>query len=111
MHLKPVSSSLLTAEHCAHQLTQAVASTLSDQLTQSPKAGADESLDTDRTSFSVRVFSIAEAESMFEVHHTPSIGRDASVGVNQVDADTVYRIGGVFKVLPAMLFLQHARYV
>ncbi|KAJ7806909.1 putative beta-lactamase, partial [Mycena leptocephala] len=57
------------------------------------------------TSFSVGIFSIASSDLLFQYHHSAPSLVNSTTGVTAVDADTIYRIGSVSKLLTVFTYL------
>ncbi|KKK21307.1 hypothetical protein P175DRAFT_0478861 [Aspergillus ochraceoroseus IBT 24754] len=70
---------------------------------------ADESINT--TSFAIQIFSTGDsaADPLFTYYYTSPATRNASVGVTQIDGDTVFRVGSVSKVWTLYLWLLNAQ--
>jgi CubicO group peptidase (beta-lactamase class C family) len=63
------------------------------------------SFDSNTTTFSLEVFSANVDDPLFQYHHNgPGLGY-SGVGVEQVDSNTIYRIGSVTKLLTVYSFL------
>lgn len=56
-------------------------------------------------SFAVQVFSSEEDESAFGFYHTDGPVKVGSVGVREVDEDTMFRIGSISKLWTMFLFM------
>ncbi|KAI9372851.1 beta-lactamase/transpeptidase-like protein [Aspergillus egyptiacus] len=63
------------------------------------------SIDPDLTSFAVEVYSARDSEPLFAHYHTATTARNNTVGVNEVDRDTVFRIGSISKLWTVLLLL------
>lgn len=57
------------------------------------------------TAYSLIFFSADDDESLFEWHHTPKAVKQSKFGVNDIDANSIYRIGSVSKLITAYTFL------
>lgn len=57
------------------------------------------------TSFSISVFSASDPGLLYERHHTSKTVTQASFGINKVNADSIYRIGSISKLLTVYTFL------
>lgn len=53
---------------------------------------------------SIGVKSIHEKETLFSYHFSPEI--TSGIGADEVDADTIYRVGSISKMFPVLLALQ-----
>ncbi|BCS25414.1 serine hydrolase domain-containing protein [Aspergillus puulaauensis] len=62
-------------------------------------------IDPDATSFTVQVFSTHDERPLLEHYHTATSARSNTVGVNNVDEDTVFRIGSASKLWTVLLLL------
>jgi hypothetical protein len=68
-------------------------------------------LDTETTAFSLGFYSLDDEDSLFSQHYTPAqLRSQRTSGVDQVDLDTVYRLGCVSKLWIVYLFLLAAGY-
>lgn len=56
-------------------------------------------------SFAVQVFSSEEDDSAFGFYHTDDLIKEGSVGVQEVDENTVFRIGSISKLWTMFLFM------
>jgi hypothetical protein len=56
-------------------------------------------LSTNDTSFSIHIVSPDSAQPLFDFHHTAPIRDNITIGTSKVDADTVYRIGSISKLI------------
>ncbi|KAJ7588107.1 putative beta-lactamase [Mycena floridula] len=63
-----------------------------------------EALDSD-SSFSIGIFSPSSSDFLFEFHHSAPSLANSTAGVKTVDADTVYRIGSVSKLVSVYTYL------
>jgi CubicO group peptidase (beta-lactamase class C family) len=59
------------------------------------------------TTFSIGMFSTSEPGLVYERHYTDPSVADGDVGTKKADADSVYRIGSISKLLTVYLFLIH----
>jgi Beta-lactamase len=80
---------------------QAVAA-FKSQLTKIPGS------DSPDTAYSISISSAASNDTLFELHYTPPTVKNASHGVQTVDANSVYRIGSISKVFTVWTFLTGA---
>jgi len=62
-------------------------------------------IDPDATSFTVQVFSTHDERPLLEHYHTATSARSNTVGVNNVDEDTVFRIASASKLWTVLLLL------
>lgn len=72
--------------------------TLEANLTQAPY---------NETTFSVGVFSTTDEELLLDYHHSDPGVADSRLGAKEVDADSIYRIASISKVLTVYLWLVH----
>lgn len=70
--------------------------------TDDPKVTA---IDPDATSFTVQVFSTHDEHPLLAHYHTATSARTNTVGVNNVDENTVFRIGSTSKLWTVLLLL------
>ena len=57
------------------------------------------------TTFSIGMFSTSEDDLFYQYHHTGQAVADSKYGTNKADADSIYRIGSISKLLTVYLFL------
>ncbi|KAJ7928130.1 beta-lactamase/transpeptidase-like protein, partial [Mycena leptocephala] len=93
----PTPKSLSTSS-----LIQDASANLTATIEQTLQSG--QSLDFN-TSFSVGIFSIASSDLLFQYHHSAPSLVNSTTGVTAVDADTIYRIGSVSKLLTVFTYL------
>jgi CubicO group peptidase (beta-lactamase class C family) len=62
-------------------------------------------IDNATTSFSLRAFSASETESLFDLHYEAP-GLNGSLTAGSLNADTVYRIGSLTKLVTAYAMLE-----
>ncbi|KAI9926587.1 hypothetical protein MW887_004355 [Aspergillus wentii] len=62
-------------------------------------------LDLNSTSFSLQIFSTGDSAPLFEYSYTSPDIRNATVGVREVDGDTIFRIGSGSKLWTVLLLL------
>ncbi|KAE8136501.1 beta-lactamase/transpeptidase-like protein [Aspergillus pseudotamarii] len=62
-------------------------------------------LDPDSISFSLQVFNPKNDQPLLEYYHTAPSIQNSTVGVREVDADTVFRIGSVSKLWTVLMLL------
>lgn len=98
----PAPTGLATSKHI-----QAAAESVREQLLAARNATtAYGPLDTDTTAFSVDFYSLDDEASLFTHHFTPAqLLSQRTAGVEEVDSDTVYRIGSVSKLWTVYLYL------
>lgn len=64
---------------------------------------------TNATSFSIQIFDTKSAEPLLDYHNSaPLLAAASDSGVKTVDANTVYRIGSISKLLTVFTFLLEA---
>ncbi|KAJ8125979.1 hypothetical protein O1611_g7658 [Lasiodiplodia mahajangana] len=51
------------------------------------------------TTFSIGMFSTTDEELLYEFHHTDPTVATSGIGTNEVDADSIYRIASITKIL------------
>jgi hypothetical protein len=93
----PTPKSLSTSS-----LIQDASANLTATIEQTLQSG--QSLDFN-TSFSVGIFSIASSDLLFQYHHSAPSLVNSTTGITAVDADTIYRIGSVSKLLTVFTYL------
>ncbi|KAI9039315.1 serine hydrolase domain-containing protein [Aspergillus affinis] len=59
----------------------------------------------ENTSVALQIFSADEPAPLFESYYTSTAARNASLGVNRVDGNTVFRIGSVSKLWTVLLLM------
>ena len=59
------------------------------------------------STFSIGFFSTSEDDLVYQYHHTGAAVQNSSYGTTNVDADSVYRIGSISKLLTVYLWLIH----
>jgi CubicO group peptidase (beta-lactamase class C family) len=57
------------------------------------------------TTISIGMFSVSEKNLIYERHYTDSSVRNSQIGTQQVDANSIYRLGSIGKFLTVYLFL------
>ncbi|KAI0104163.1 beta-lactamase/transpeptidase-like protein [Nemania sp. FL0031] len=57
------------------------------------------------TTFSIGMFSTTDDELLYEFHHTDPTVATSSIGTNEVDADSIYRIASITKILTVYQWL------
>ncbi|KAG6362664.1 hypothetical protein INS49_007756 [Diaporthe citri] len=63
-------------------------------------------LDTETTAFSVEFYSLDDEDALFRHHYTPTqLLSQRTAGVEEVDSDTIYRVGSVSKLWTVYLYL------
>lgn len=98
----PAPTSLVTSNH-----VEAAAKSVLQQLLEARNATTVYGpLDTDTTAFSLDFYSLDDEDPLFNYHYTPDkLASQRTSGVEQVDSDTVYRVGSVSKLWTVYLFL------
>jgi CubicO group peptidase (beta-lactamase class C family) len=61
--------------------------------------------DTNTTSFSIDFYSLADESSVFTYHFSAPILANSSEGVQEVDSNSIYRIGSISKVFTVYAYL------
>src|SRR5687767_7590631 len=75
------------------------------QAAEGLRAALDEQFGSIQASgISVGVKSIHGDKPLFDYHFTPEVAED--VGTDKIDADTIYRVGSVSKLVPVLAILQ-----
>lgn len=59
------------------------------------------------TTFSVGIFSASDDGLLYQYDHTAPSVKNSSYGTNEVDADSIYRIGSISKLLTVYMFLMN----
>ncbi|KAI0546587.1 beta-lactamase/transpeptidase-like protein [Xylaria curta] len=57
------------------------------------------------TTFSIGMFSTTDDELLYEFHHTDPTVATSGIGTNEVDADSIYRIASITKILTVYQWL------
>lgn len=86
----------LAAEVSFQNATQAIEQIINANLTQAPYNG---------TTFSIGMFSTSDDGLLYQFHHTDPSVANSSSGTNEVDANSVYRIGSISKILTVYQWL------
>jgi CubicO group peptidase (beta-lactamase class C family) len=81
-------------------LFQSAAQSVSDVLDQRVNAGTYK-----KWSFSVGVFSTFEDDLIYQYHHTSPRIQNSTHGTRKIDADSIYRLGSISKMLTVYLWL------
>jgi CubicO group peptidase (beta-lactamase class C family) len=69
------------------------------------RSSLDQRFETiEASGISVGVKSIHEDKPLFDYHHTPKVAED--IGTDKIDADTIYRVGSISKLIPTLAVLQ-----
>lgn len=98
----PAPTSLATSNH----VEAAAKSALEQILKARNETTVYGPLDTDTTAFSLDFYSLDDDDSLFSHHYTPDqLLSQRTAGVEEVDSDTVYRVGSVSKLWTVYLFL------
>ncbi|KAJ7588077.1 beta-lactamase/transpeptidase-like protein [Mycena floridula] len=102
----PVPKALSTSstiQSAASNLTNAIQSAISAGIT---SHGA---LESNNTSFSIGIFTTKSPDFLFEYHHSaPSLANSTSGLKSGIDADSVYRLGSMSKLMAVYTFLIEA---
>jgi CubicO group peptidase (beta-lactamase class C family) len=61
--------------------------------------------DTNTTSFSIDFYSLVDEQSVFTYHYTAPILANSTQGVQEVDSDSIYRVGSIAKVFTVYAYL------
>ena len=61
--------------------------------------------DSNATSFSLQLFSLHEANPLFEYRSSAPTLAQSAIGVTTVDSNTIYRIGSIGKLLTVYIYL------
>lgn len=98
----PAPTSLATSKH-----VEAAANSVLEQLLKARNETTGYgTLDTETTAFSLDFYSLDDTNTLFSHHYTPDqLVSQRTSGVEQVDSDTVYRVGSVSKLWTVYLFL------
>lgn len=98
----PAPASLASSSH-----VEAAAKSVLEQLVKARNATTIYGpLDTDTTAFSLDFYSLDDEDPLFNYHYTPDkLASQRTSGVEQVDSDTVYRVGSVSKLWTIYLYL------
>ncbi|CZT14561.1 uncharacterized protein RCC_12046 [Ramularia collo-cygni] len=91
----PVPSGL-AQETVWQETAKSLRDTLEANITQTPY---------NATTFSVGIFSTTDAGLLFEYHHGDQTVVTSKLGANKVDADSIYRIASLSKILTIYLWL------
>lgn len=98
----PAPTGLANSKHIA----AAAESVLNQLLNANNETTAYGPLDTKATAFSVDFYSLVDEDALFNHHYMPAQLLDQrTVGVEEVDSDTIYRVGSVSKLWTVYLFL------
>ncbi|KAL4915402.1 beta-lactamase/transpeptidase-like protein [Aspergillus aurantiobrunneus] len=79
-----------------------------EQIMHSKNDSKTTAIDPDLSSLTVQVYSARDPKPLFEYYHTATTARNNTVGVNEVDENTVFRIGSVSKLWTVLLLLLEA---
>ena len=98
----PAPTGLVTSAHI-----KAAAESTSNQLLRAKnETTVYGELDTDTTAFSVDFYSLQDEDALFSHHYTPAqLLSQRTAGVEEVNSDTVYRVGSVSKLWTVYLYL------
>lgn len=98
----PAPKSLAISKH----IESAAQSVLDQLLRAQNETTAYGPLDTETTAFSVEFYSLDGEDALFSHHYTPTqLVSQRTVGVEEVDSDTIYRVGSVSKLWTVYLYL------
>lgn len=98
----PAPTRLATSKH----VEAAADSVLNQLLKAKNETTAYGPLDTETTAFSVEFYSLDDEDALFSHHFTPTqLLSQRRAGVEQVDSDTIYRVGSVSKLWTVYLYL------
>ncbi|BAE55453.1 beta-lactamase/transpeptidase-like protein [Aspergillus flavus] len=76
-----------------------------DKAVHASNASEVTGIDPDSISFSLQVFNTKSDQPLLEYYHTAPSIRNSTVGVREVDADTVFRIASVSKLWTVLMLL------
>ncbi|KAH8698897.1 beta-lactamase/transpeptidase-like protein [Talaromyces proteolyticus] len=99
----PTPKSLGT-DSAFHAAKQNISSTL-DAVVAGNSSLLGSTYNTNTTSLSVQLWSTNDSTPLFEYYYTSPLTRSSSIGVTDVDEDTVFRIGSASKLLTVLLLL------
>ncbi|KAI7774747.1 hypothetical protein LA080_007954 [Diaporthe eres] len=98
----PTPTGLATSKH----VEAAAESVLNQLLSAKNETTAYGPLDTDTTAFSVEFYTLDDEDAVFSHHYTPTqLLSQRTAGVEEVDSDTIYRVGSVSKLWTVYLYL------
>lgn len=98
----PAPTGLATSKH----VEAATESVVNQLLKAKNEATAYGALDTKTTAFSVDFYSLDDEDTIFSHHFMPAQLLDQrTAGVEEVDSDTIYRVGSVSKLWTVYLYL------
>lgn len=86
----------LASEPAFQAAAQHLGDVLDKRLTQLPY---------NETTFSIGMFSTSSDDLVYQYHHTSSVVARDQFGTQKVDAESIYRIGSISKLLTVYLFL------
>ncbi|KAI0813263.1 beta-lactamase/transpeptidase-like protein [Xylaria sp. FL0064] len=86
----------LGSEALFQDATSAIERSIRANLTEAPY---------NETTFSIGMFSATDDELLYEFHHTDPTVATSDVGANEVDADSIYRIASITKILTVYQWL------
>ena len=84
-----------------HPRFQAATRSIERALLSEPTYGLNE------TSLSIGMFSTSEEDLIYQYHHTDALLANSSQGTRKINADSIYRIGSISKLLTMYMFLIH----
>ncbi|SMR45200.1 unnamed protein product [Zymoseptoria tritici ST99CH_3D1] len=88
----------LSQDSIFNEALQSLEATLHANISQTPY---------NETTFSIGVFSANDEDLLWEFHHADELVKNSSLGANDVDADSVYRVASISKILTIYLWLIH----
>lgn len=98
----PTPTGLATSKH----VEAAAESVLNQLLSAKNETTAYGPLDTETTAFSVDFYTLDDEDAVFSHHYTPTqLLSQRTAGVEEVDSDTIYRVGSVSKLWTVYLYL------
>lgn len=98
----PAPTCLTTSKHIA----AAAESVRSQLLKAKNETTAYGPLDTETTAFSLDFYSLDDEDTLFSHHYMPTrLLNQRTAGVEEVDSDTIYRVGSVSKLWTVYLYL------
>lgn len=86
----------LAEETGFHKFTQEIEDTIKANLTNAP---------FNETTFSLGMFSTTDDGLLYEYHHTDPTVANSTAGTQKVDANSIYRIASITKILTVYLWL------
>ncbi|KAJ3561764.1 hypothetical protein NPX13_g8818 [Xylaria arbuscula] len=86
----------LASEAMFHKATGVIEQSIRANLTDTPY---------NETTFSIGMFSTTDDELLYEFHHTDPAVETSGLGANKADADSIYRIASITKILTVYQWL------